>query len=123
MGEFFHEAGWPIYPTVALGLSGLALSLRYSLFPQRSLRSLTIGFLTATLVMGLLGALLGMQQSARALPEAPPDMKWLFFMGIKEASNCFVGALTLVLPACLAVGVGSWKTGKRLEEMAIRSEP
>jgi hypothetical protein len=120
MGQFIREAGWPIYPILALGLSGLALSLRYSLFPQRSLRSLTLGFLAATAVMGILGTILGVQHSAEALPEVGPDMKWIFYLGVKEASNCFAGALTILLPACLAVGVGSWKMGKRLEEIATR---
>ena len=123
MGQFLREAGWPIYPVLGLGLSGLVLSLRYSLFPQRSLRSLTLGLLAATLVMGVLGMLLGMQHAAEGLPEAPPDMKWIFALGFKEAANCLDGALLCVLPASLALGVGSWKMGKRLEEIATRSEP
>jgi hypothetical protein len=123
MGQFLREAGWPIYPILALGLSGLVLSLRYSLFPQRSLRSLTLGLLAATVVMGVLGMVLGLQHSAEAIPGAPPDMKWIFLIGFKEAANCLDGALLCVLPASLAMGVGSWKIGKRLEEMSIRAEP
>jgi len=121
MGQFLREAGWPIYPILMVGLSGLLLSLRYSLFPQRSLRSLTLGLLSATVVMGLLGTVLGVQKSAECLPDVAPDMKWIFFLGLREASNCFVGALTILLPASLAVGVGSWRMGKRQEEISTRS--
>jgi hypothetical protein len=73
--------------------------------------------------MGILGTILGFQHSAEALPEVGPDMKWIVYVGLKEASNCLAGALAIVLPASLAVGVGSWKMGKRLEEIATRGTP
>ncbi len=118
---FIREGGWPMYPILALALGGLALSLRYAFFPQRSLRALTISLIVSTVVMGLLGTVLGIQHSAEAIPDVDREMRWIFIIGLREASNCVVAALALSLPACLAVGIGSWRISKRVEEIAHRT--
>jgi hypothetical protein len=119
--EFLREGGWPMYPTFALGFGGLALSLRYAMIPQRSLRPLALGLLAATFVMGFLGTVLGVQASARGIVEVPPENRWLFLIGLKEASNCLAAALALILPGALALGAGSHRMSRRLEEIATRA--
>lgn len=121
MGELIREGGWPMYPIVALGGAALLLALRYALYPQRSLRSLVLGVLAASVVMGVLGTALGVQASARAIGDVPDGQRWIFLIGLKESLNCLAAALTLALPTVLAIGAGSHRLGRRLEEMAIRS--
>jgi hypothetical protein len=121
MGQIIREAGWPIYPILALGGAALVLSLKYAAFPQRSLRSLVSAILAASLVMGVLGTILGLQHSIEGLHDLPPDERWIVFMGLRECLNCAVMALTLALPTVLALGAGSHRLRRRLEEIAIRS--
>jgi hypothetical protein len=121
MGDFLREGGWPMWPVLALGGSALVLSLRYAAFPQRSLRSLVIGLLVASVVMGVLGTILGLQRSIEGCRELPPNMGLLFLVGLKESLQCTAGALVLALPTALALGAGSHRTGRRLEEIGART--
>ena len=121
MGEMFREGGWPMFPTVVLGAAALLSALRYALEPERSLRPLVLGLLAASVVMGVLGTALGVQASARAIGEVPPEQRYVFVIGLKEAAYCTVAALTLALPTVLALGAGSHRMGRRLEAIAARS--
>jgi hypothetical protein len=121
MGQVIREAGWPIYPILALGGAALVLSLKYAAFPQRSLRALVLGILGASLVMGVLGSILGLQHSIEGLHDLPPDERWIVFMGLRESLQCAVMSLTMALPTALALGAGSHRLGRRLEEIAVRS--
>jgi hypothetical protein len=121
MGQVLREAGWPIYPILALGGAALVLSLKFAAFPQRSLRSLVFGVLAASLFMGVLGTILGLQHSIEGAREAPPELRWMVVVGLQECLNCVAVALVMALPTALALGAGSHRLGRRLEEIAIRS--
>ena len=120
MSDFIREAGWPIYPVLALGLSGIAVAVRHALVPQRSLRPLAGGLLAAAVIMGLLGFVVGYQHSVRGIEDGSPDVRWLVLVGSREALNCLVGGLSCALVGALALTVGSYKMARRLEEVARR---
>src|SRR5689334_19398866 len=104
-----REGGWPMFPTMALGLAALVLSLRHALVPQRSLVPLVLGLGGAALMMGLFGTVVGVQTSAEGIRDAPPEMRWIFLIGLKESlHNLGVGALAATVAAGLC-GVGSWR--------------
>jgi hypothetical protein len=121
MSDMIREAGWPIFPVMIFGFSALAVSLRHALLPQRSLMPLFLSFAAATLVMGALGTALGVQQSARHIGDVPPEQRYIFLIGLKESLNCAAGALLIMLPACLAAGIGSHRMAKRLEAIVSKS--
>jgi hypothetical protein len=115
MGDAIHEAGWPAYPILLLGVIALGLAAWHAYAPRRSLGKLASGLTAATVLMGILGTTLGVIHSGSGLREVPPDQKWIFFLGIKEALNCVAMALVLAVPAVLALAVGNWKRAKREE--------
>jgi hypothetical protein len=115
MCEFVNEAGWPIYPIMAFGISGLILSLRHARAPERRLMPLVLGLCVATAIMGVLGTVLGLQHSIRGVSRGVPEERWIIFtlLGLREALNCFVGTMILVLPATLAAMLGAYRQRQR----------
>jgi hypothetical protein len=118
MMDVIREGGWPMFPVIAFGLVALALSLRHALFPARHQLPLAVGFIVATVIMGVLGTALGMQTSARGIPDAPPDMRWIFVVGLRESLNNVGAALFLALPSVLAAAAGASRLARRLDEVA-----
>jgi hypothetical protein len=119
MCEFVNEAGWPIYPIMAFGISGLILSLRHARAPERRLIPLVVGLCIATTLMGILGSVLGLQHSIRAITRVEPEERWIVLLGLCEALNCFVGALVLVLPATLAAMLGAYRLRQRDDQPPV----
>ncbi|HEX2574051.1 MAG TPA: hypothetical protein VH877_31180 [Polyangia bacterium] len=115
MYEFVREAGWPIYPIMAFGISALILSLRHARAPERRLMPLITGLCVATIIMGVLGTVLGVQHCIRGVASGVPEERWIVFalLGLREALNCFVGAMMLVLPTTLAAMLGAYRLHQR----------
>ena len=107
MGDIIHEAGWPIFPVLALGLTALALSIRQAISPHPALTRLIAGLTASCILMGVLGTSIGLQLSISGTNHLPPDERWLLFTGLREALNNLSVALGLSIPAVLMSTVGS----------------
>ena len=113
MSEILHEAGWPIYPVLALGLTALLLALRHAVVPQRNLVTLIVGLGTAAFLMGLLGTVLGVEQSIRHVAELPPEKRWIVLLGLSESLHNAWVALSLLVPTAILAMVGSYRFEQR----------
>ena len=121
IGDAFHEAGWPAYPIVALGITALVLALRHAAAPTRGGLTLVVGLSIACVVMGVFGTTVGFQHAIEGTRDLAPEQRWLAIVGLKEALNCLGFALVLVLPATLAATIGQWRLRSTLDEIAARS--
>lgn len=111
MRDFLVEGGFGIYPVLLFGLAAVALAFRYARAPRPGDLALLVGVGMATLLLGLLGTVTGIQASARYI-DATPD-KWLFLVGLKESLNVFVSALVATSIEVLVATYGAVKLARR----------
>lgn len=107
--DFIREAGWPVYPVLALGLTALFLSLRHASAPQKGLLTLIVGFGVAGLLMGLLGTALGIDVTVEGITRIEPERRWIFLIGLKESMRNIELALLLGVPTALLATVGAYR--------------
>lgn len=121
MPMFLREAGPGIWPVLLFGILGLVFVARHILSPSRERLPLIIGVATATLLFGILGAVLGVQMSAAAAITDTPVQ--LFLEGLRESLNNVVAALLFALLHTLggAYGTFRWVRAGRLAELPERS--
>jgi hypothetical protein len=115
MMMFIREAGWGIWPVLLFGVIGLALSLRYALTPAPRLLPLIVGFAVATIIVGCLGAVTGLQRSVGDLGRVLPERRWIFLLGLRESLNNVVAAFTTVGVVSLVAMVGGYRRACRAE--------
>lgn len=101
MSTFLHEAGFPIWFVLALGITSLLCAARYARDGQARALYAVAGLALATLLAGALGTTVGLQASVRYIHAL--DEKWLFLIGLREALNNLVMALCFVLIDVLVV--------------------
>jgi hypothetical protein len=121
MPNFIVEAGWPIYPILALGSLSLIQSARYALTAQRDILPLIVGLLTATVAMGAFGTIVGFMYAVEGTRDLPPEQKWLCVVGLKEALNNLAVACAFVVVDALVAMVGGRKLLQRLDDIASKS--
>lgn len=122
MKMFMMEAGWGIYPVLLFGGAALILALTYAARPRRSRYALVVGFSTATVLAGFLGALTGVQNTVLYVSKVVESERWLFLVGLRESLNNMVAAFVIVTFSCLLVTVGSFR-GQRREEREEPAQP
>ena len=115
MGEILHEAGWGIYPVMLFGATSLILAIWYAVKPQRRFLPLIIGFGIATILAGFLGTMTGLQHAVSGLPEAAPDRRWIFLIGLREAMHNMVMAFVIECVVTLVTTVGSYRQVRATE--------
>lgn len=115
MGMFIREAGWGIWPVMFFGLLGLVVATRHAIAPSRERMPLIIGLALATVLMGVLGAVTGVQVSASGYAVAEMSSR-LFLVGLRESLNNMVGALLFATVHTLIGTYGTHKLVRR--EMA-----
>jgi hypothetical protein len=98
------------------GLTSLGVALWYLVRPVRQTLTLVIGFSTATLLAGCLGAATGVQRSAAHIGEVAAGERWIFLVGLKESLNNLTMALVVVCLVTLIATIGAWR-GAREEEV------
>lgn len=111
MKDFFVEGGFGIYPVLVFGLAALALAFRYVRSPREGDVALLAGVGLATLLLGVLGTVVGVQVSAGGI-HANPDA-WLFLVGLKESLNVLVTALVAVTLEVLVATYGAVRLARR----------
>ncbi len=114
MREFFSEGGFPMVPIAILGLASLALAAWYAVKPNARMLPLVRATASAALLAGVLGTVLGVKETLRAITGTPAlvgeNMSRIAMAGLAESSNNLVLALVLVVMAVLAVGVGGYRS-------------
>lgn len=111
--DFIREGGWPMFPTLGLGIAAFILAVRYAARPEPGQKSLVHMVALVTLLMGVFGTALGVQVSAAAMRGVAPDQKWIFLIGLAESLNCVLGALALLIPTLIAAGIGGYREANK----------
>ena len=117
MSMFVRDAGFGIYPVLLFGIVGLFVALRYAGTPSRDRLPLLIGLAVATVLMGVLGAVVGVQTSAQAMSSEVPMRIFLF--GVRESLNNVVAAL---LFATLHTLVGTYGTYRLVRDETANAQ-
>ena len=77
LSDFFNEAGWPIFPTLAFGVAALSIAIKMIDKPTEQLASLVRNLSVLTLLMGMLGTVLGpCGTSSRSSPGCAGSLWW-----------------------------------------------
>jgi hypothetical protein len=108
MNMFIRQAGWGIYPVLLFGFVGLVLALRHAARPTRGGTSLVVGLSVATLLLGALGTVTGLQVSATHIGEVS-DVGRIFLYGMAEALNNLIAALLFAVLHALAGTIGAYR--------------
>jgi hypothetical protein len=104
MTNFIAEAGWPLYPIVAVGFASLAFAVRNAVAPSRERLALAVATLMTTLLVGALGMVIDLELTTRTHGAPGDPMRWLLSQGVAESLNCLLAALLVAgLDALLIV--------------------
>lgn len=114
MSVFIREAGWGIYPVLVFGLVGLVLALRHAAAPSKGQMALIIGFAVATVLMGALGTVTGLQASASHIGEVE-QVGRTFLFGMAESLNNLVAALLFATAHTLVGTYGAYRRSVAVE--------
>ena len=112
MGMFVRDAGWGIWPVLFFGIFGLVVAIRHAAEPSRDRMALIVGLALATVLMGVLGAVTGVQASASGYVVADVPMR-LFVVGLRESLNNMVAALLFATTHTLIGTYGTHKLVRR----------
>jgi hypothetical protein len=118
MGNYIQDAGWGFWPVAFFGIVGLVVAVRNVMAPTRERLPLIVGLVVATLLLGMLGTVTGLQASARYL-EVNDATPRIFLLGMRESLNNMALALILSL---LQVFVGAYG-GYRRARQASAARP
>ncbi len=119
MLEALREAGWGAWPVMLFGLTSLILAISYAVKPRRRMLPLVVGFGIATILAGFLGTITGLQHAVSGLHQVTADRRWIFLIGLKEASNNLVMAFLLECVVTLVTTVGSYRQVKAAEAEGV----
>lgn len=112
MIDFIRQAGYAIWPVLAVGALATALAARYAVRPQGKLLPRIRIATIATLVVGALGTTIGVQVSAQALGPLEPDERWIFLFGLQESLNNLVASLFVTFVVCVLCYAGAHRAGR-----------
>lgn len=110
MRDFIVDGGIGIYPVILFGLLAIALAARYAASPKKGDLALLVGVGVATLLLGSLGTVIGIQASAKYIHDTPE--KWVFLIGLKESLNVMVTALVATTFEVLIATYGAVKLAR-----------
>ena len=82
-------------PNIAAACLGLAAGA------MLVLASLVRNLSVLTLLMGMLGTVLGLQHTVRHVEQVEPGMRWIFVVGLRETLNNFDAAMLILIPTML----------------------
>jgi hypothetical protein len=115
MSEILREAGWGVYPVLLFGVTSLVLAVWYAVKPQPRFLPLIVGFGVATILAGFLGTMTGLQHAVSGLPQAAPDRRWIFLLGLREALHNMVMAFVIECIVTLVATVGGYRQARAAE--------
>ena len=97
MSQYLVAAGPLVWPLLLVGAATLLVSILYARSARRELLPLAAGGAGCTLILGLLGTVVGLQLSAAGLPHVEAGGQWIVWLGLSES----LGNLVLALVVCL----------------------
>lgn len=108
--EAFRFGGWPMYPTLILGVFLVVAAARQAL--QSGSAPLVANLRLATLLSGLLGSTMGMIHSLQGLGGLRPDQPHgkYALIGLGESINNIALALIMILIATLLLSLGAFRS-------------
>ena len=113
MVNFFHEAGWGIWPVMLFGSITLFFACYHAITPRKDFMTPIVGFGIATIIAGFLGSVVGIQNSVRYIENVELADKWIYYIGVRESLNNSVAALVIATLCALAATVGFHRLSKR----------
>jgi len=109
--NFYAAGGWGMVPTSLFGFLLVAASVLYVLRPQQKIARLVLTLGIVTFAAGLLGAFVGICNSAHYLPQVEHASQIeVFALGCEESLHDVVLSLILVILAGLIAGVGTLRS-------------
>ena len=113
MLKFISEGGWGIFPVLLFGLTTVGVSLAFAVSLRRELLPLLVGFGVATLLMGGVGSVVGVQSTLRSAALLPAFDAAEVAVGVRESLNVLLAALDLSLLATLVCSAGGFRLAWR----------
>ncbi len=106
--NFFSAGGFGMYPTSIIGFLLIAASVLYATRPERRIGRLALVLGLVTFASGLLGAFVGICNSAHFIPQVPhANQVEVLALGCEESLHDVVLALLLVTLGGLIACVGA----------------
>jgi hypothetical protein len=117
------EAGWPVWPVLLFGAVTLTLAISHALKPRPEKLPLIIGFGIASVILGCLGTVLGIQLSIQGLAQLQESQRWILALGVRESLQNLVVALLFAAASTLATTIGSYRSarGRLHTSLAVQS--
>jgi hypothetical protein len=109
--NFYAAGGWGMYPTSVFGFLLIAASVLYVIRPQQKTARLVLTLGVVTFAAGLLGAFVGICNSAHYIPQVDhANQLETLALGCEESLHDVVLSLILVILAGLIAGVGTFRS-------------
>jgi hypothetical protein len=108
MMGFIRDAGFGIYPVLLFGMIGSIVAVRHAIAPSKDRQALLAGVAIATVLLGILGTVTGLQASASHIGEVAEPVK-IFLFGMAESLNNLVAALVFVTVHALLGTFGAYR--------------
>jgi len=110
--SYLVSSGPLVWPVLLVGAATLLVSIAYARSWRRELLPLAAGGAGCTLILGLLGTLVGLQLSASGLPHVEAGQQWIVWLGLAESLGSLVLALVVCLLSVALLAIGGWR-GRR----------
>jgi hypothetical protein len=110
--NFYAAGGWGMYPTSLFGFLSIGASALYALRLERRFARLAGALAGLTLAAGLLGATVGICNSAHYITEVPKtEQLQILALGFEESLHDLVLALILAILGGLVAVLGLLRAG------------
>lgn len=109
MIDFVKAGGYGMFPVMLLGAFAVGVAIWFAVRGNREVLALVVGASAATLLMGVLSTVIGIQVSARAIGGVEASERWIFLLGLQESLNGVVAALAAVMIATMIATVGAYR--------------
>lgn len=109
MSNYLMQSGPPVWLVLALGIVALIAALRYAMNGQVKQRQLALAGGVATVIVGVLGTVVGLQKSIGGLRQVAAEDRWIYLFGLKESLNNLVIALLFAVIVSLVLMVANYR--------------
>ena len=111
----FHQGGWGMYPTAAIGFVLVATAILFARHPDARRSALVRHLSMLTFLVGSLGTVTGVIKSFTSMEDATPINYAL--IGVGESLNCVGLALTCMVLAGIIATIGRARTGAKSADL------
>jgi hypothetical protein len=116
MGNFVHEAGWPVYLVIAFGAVSLVAAARHAMAPRPGGLRLVAASGIAMIIGGLIGLVFGLERSIEYIREIEQSQRLTVFLyGLRESMLSLGLALAVGMVEAALLTISAWRLGPRAE--------